>query len=61
MKKKAEYLSVEGDEVVINTNFNWANADPIRAGRLARSGTKEDLEKLKEMENTPMYSDTEDE
>ena len=44
---------IEGKKVY-NLCTDEANADPIRAARLLRSGKPEDLAKLRKMENTPM-------
>jgi hypothetical protein len=58
-KKKIEqediplYDLIDGEKVY-NLCTDEANADPIRAARLLRSGKTEDLAKLRKMENTPM-------
>ncbi len=66
MKQLKPIEPIEKDkngDLVFNLCADEANSDPIRAARLlkkAKAGDKKALKKLKEMENTPMYRESDD-
>ena len=59
MKRTVEinipFKEIIDGEVWYNTSYNEACDNWLLAGRLRKRGTKEDLDKLKEMENTRMF------